>query len=108
MTSRRIGKESARSGAEDLLELERSSHLELVVAAILRASIRTPALEHRSVPEALALHVVVLHFADALDAQRLPRQVLAGAPPALSARHSLNPGPRRFRAGHLRAPRRPL
>ena len=36
--------------------------------------------------EAVALQVVVLHLAHALDAQRLPRQVLARAPAALAAR----------------------
>ena len=37
--------------------------------------------------EAVALHVIVFHFAHALDAQRLPRQVLAGTPAALPAGH---------------------
>ena len=38
--------------------------------------------------EAIALQVVVLHLADALGPQRLPRQVLARAPAALRARHA--------------------
>ena len=38
--------------------------------------------------EAIALHVVVLHLAHALDPQRLPRQILAGAPAALAAGHA--------------------
>ena len=33
----------------------------------------TPAEEDRRVPESIALHMVVLHFTDALDAKRLPR-----------------------------------
>ena len=73
--------------AEDLLELVRSRDLELVVAAIGRALVRAPPLEHRRMPESIALHVVVLHFADTLDAQRLPGQILAGAPAALASRH---------------------
>src|SRR5262245_29283605 len=43
--------------------------------------------------KAIALQVIVLDLADALDAQRLPREILASAPPTLSARH----------AGHLAA-----
>src|SRR5262245_59229107 len=38
--------------------------------------------------EAIALHVIVFHFAHALDPQRLPRQILAGAPAALAAGHA--------------------
>ena len=41
--------------------------------------------------EAIALQVVVLHLAHALDAQRLPRQILAGAPAALPAGHARVP-----------------
>ena len=43
--------------------------------------------------ETIALQVVVLHLAHALDPQRLPRQVFARAPAALCARH-----PRRISA----------
>src|SRR5205085_2013700 len=38
--------------------------------------------------EAIALQVVVPDLADALGAQRLPREVLAGAPAALTAGHA--------------------
>src|SRR5438876_8699785 len=79
--------------AEHLLELERGRDLELIVPAVLRALVGSPALEHGRVTESIALHVVVLHLAHALDAQRLPRQILPRAPAALTARH----------AHHLRA-----
>ena len=62
--------------------------LELIVAAVARRLVGTPAQEDRRVAEAIALHVVVLHLAHALDPQRLPRQILAGAPAALAARHA--------------------
>ena len=52
-------------------------------------------------PEAIALHVVVLHFADSLGAQRLPREILACAPTTLPTGHALA---HRFRAGPF-APR---
>ena len=58
--------------AEDLLELVRGRDLELIVAAVGRRLVRAPALKDRGVAEAIALHVVVLHLAHALDPQRLP------------------------------------
>jgi hypothetical protein len=73
---------------EDLGELVRRRDLELIVAAVLRRLVEPPSLKDRRVAEAIALHVIVLHFADPLDPQRFPRQVLARAPPALSTRHA--------------------
>ena len=70
------------------LELVGRRDFELIVAAVLRPLVGPPAQEDRRVAEAIALHVVVLHLADALDPQRLPRQVLAGAPAALRAGHA--------------------
>src|SRR5688572_5454331 len=82
------GKESPKN----LLQLIGRSRLELLVGAIARRLVGAPAQEARRVPEALALHVVVLHLAHALDAQRLPRQVLARAPAALRADLGAFPG----------------
>src|SRR5215218_10419334 len=73
--------------SEHSFQLERRRDLELIVAAVLGAAVGAPAQEGRRMPEAIPLQVVVLHFADPLDAQRLPRQILAGAPAALAARH---------------------
>src|SRR5688572_24710727 len=70
-------------------KFESRSDLELIVAAVLRRLVVAPAHERRGVAEAVALHVVVLHFAHPFDAQRLPREILAGAPPAMPARHAL-------------------
>ena len=81
------GVDRRRPGAEDLRELVRRRDLELIVAAVRRLLVEPPALEDRGVAEPRALHVVVLHLADALDPQRLPRQILAGAPAALAAGH---------------------
>src|SRR5256885_11404822 len=83
---------TVRARAELLLELVRGCDLELIVAAVLRLLVRAPAQEIGCVAEAVALHVVVLHFADALDPQRLPRQILAGAPAALAAGHARRAG----------------
>jgi len=40
--------------------------------------------------EPIALHVIVLNLADPLHPQRLPGQILAGAPAALYARHAVS------------------
>jgi hypothetical protein len=76
---------------EDLLELVRSRDLELVIPAIDRRLVRTPPLKDRRVAEPIALHVVVLHLAHALDSKRLPREVLSGAPTALATGHARHP-----------------
>ena len=60
-----------------LRELERSRDLQLVVAAVARRLVGTPALKNRRVAEPIALHVVVLHLAHTFDSERLPRQILA-------------------------------
>ena len=74
--------------AEHLLELVRGRDLELVVAAVDRPFVGTPTLEDGRVTESRALHVIVFHLADALDAKRLPREIFARAPTALAARHA--------------------
>ena len=53
---------------ENVGKLVSRSDLELIVAAVLRRLVVAPAQERRRVPEAIALHVVVLHFAHPLDA----------------------------------------
>src|SRR5687768_8900804 len=78
-----------RSGTENRGKLERRNDFELVVAAVPGRLVVAPAQERRRVPETIALHVVVLHFTHALDAQRFPRQILAGAPAALAPGHPL-------------------
>src|SRR5688572_9324210 len=76
------------SRRENALELVRPGDFELVVTAIARLLVRPPVQEDPRVPEAIALHVVVLHLAHTLDAQRFPGKVLARAPAALRARHA--------------------
>ena len=75
--------------SEDPRELERRRLLELVVAAVGRRLVRSPALEGRPVPEPVALEVVVGDLGDALGAERLPRQVLAPVPARGRAGQSL-------------------
>src|SRR5437899_4198201 len=79
---------SRASLPENLRELGGGRDLELVVAAVGRPLVGTPAHEGRRVTEAIALQVVVLHLAHALDPEGLPRQILAGAPTALAAGHA--------------------
>src|SRR5437660_6196579 len=76
---RRIGAASTAAArrAEHFLELVRRRDLELVVAAVARRLVRAPTQEDRRVAKPGSLHVVVLDLADALDAKRLPRKILA-------------------------------
>src|SRR5512134_4003999 len=76
-----------RARRENPGQLERRRDFELVVAAVLRRLVRPPAQEDGGMAEAVALHMVVFHFADALGPQRFPGQVLAAAPAALPAGH---------------------
>src|SRR5437867_132611 len=89
---------SLRLPSEDLGELGGRSDLELVVPAVRRPLVGTPAGEDGRMPEAGALQVVVLHLADALDPKRLPGEILALAPAAGRTRH---PGPSLKGAGPL-------
>src|SRR5204863_6326997 len=75
------------NGAEHVLELVRRDDLQLIVAAVDRTFVGAPALEYRGVPEPRPLHVVVLHFADPLDPQRFPAEILARTPAALTSGH---------------------
>src|SRR6476660_9262679 len=74
--------------AKDLGELGRRGDVELVVAAVGRLLVGAPAQKARRVTEAIALEVIVFHFADALDAQRFPGEILARAPAAVAAGHA--------------------
>jgi len=70
---------------ENLSQLLGRNNFELGVRTVAWLFIRAPSSKLRCVTEAAALHVVVSDFDYKLRTQRLPRQVLALAPPALSA-----------------------
>src|SRR4030095_4733256 len=94
--------ENSCSRAKYLFQLERCRDLELIVSAVRGLLIGTPAQEDGCVPEASSLHVVVLDLAHALDAQRLPREILPRTPPALcsgQARRSVSHGVGPFTPG---------
>src|SRR6188768_3073650 len=78
--SRKVSRQGSCRRAEDVRQLERRRDLQLIVRAVLGALVGPPALKDGGVAKPIALQVVVLHFAHALDAQWLPRQILAGAP----------------------------
>src|SRR2546425_467163 len=91
----RLGAGAARgAGAEDPLELVGGRDLQLIVAAVLRSLVGSPAHELRGMPEARPLHVAVRDLADALGPKRLPAQVLAAVPAAARPGQAL---PRRVR-----------
>src|SRR5919106_5713383 len=79
------------AGAKNLLQLVRCRDFELIVAAVPRRLIRTPALKDGGMAEAVALHVVVFDLAHPLDPQRLPRKIFPRAPAALPSRHAILP-----------------
>src|SRR5688572_27364698 len=74
---------------EDLRQLERRGHLELVVRARARRLVGPPALELRRVAEPRPLHVIEGDLAHPLDPDRHPAEILAAVPPARRARHAL-------------------
>src|SRR3989442_1394050 len=79
------------SGPKHLLQLVGRRDFELIVAAVAGLFVGPPPLEYRRMPEPITLEVIVLHFCDALDAQRLPRHVLPCAPATLRAPRLRNP-----------------
>src|SRR5688572_2666677 len=88
-TGRRTpGRSRAPGRPENLLELVGRRDLELIVAAVDGPLVRTPPQENRRVTETITLEMIVLHLTDALDSERLPREVLPRAPAALTSRHA--------------------
>src|SRR5262249_37698157 len=65
------------------------NHFELVIGAVVRLFVRAPPAKLRCVAEAVALHVLVSDFHHQFGTQRLPRQVLALAPAALTTGHAM-------------------
>ena len=84
---RRLIAAARSSGRQQVLEAHRRGDVELVVATTLRRAVRAPALELHAVAEATRLELTERHLDDPLDADRHPRQVLAGVPAAPTARH---------------------
>src|SRR5262249_34479924 len=79
----------AVAGAEDRRHLGKGGDLQLIVKALRGRPVVRPAQERGRMTEAPSLQMIVLHLADALDAKRLPREVLAGIPAASRTRHTL-------------------
>ena len=88
--------EAQRLAAKNRHQLLRWNHFELGIGAVAGFFVGAPPSKLRHVAEAGALHVLICDFHHQFRPQRLPRQVLALAPAALSARHAM-PGVRRFR-----------
>src|SRR5689334_8734396 len=74
---------------EDRRQFRRRHDLELRIRAIARPFVRSPPPEMRHVTETRSLHVLVRHLGHQFRTQRLPRKVLALAPPALAAGHAM-------------------
>src|SRR4030081_1617908 len=78
----------SRPGREDPVEFVGPDDFQLIVAAVLRQTVRSPVQELRGMAEPIALHVIVLNLADPLHPQGLPGQILAAAPAPLYSRHA--------------------
>src|ERR1017187_6939784 len=74
---------------KNLHQLLRRHYFQLRVRAVLRTLVRAPSPELRHVPEAPALHMLIRNLQHQLRPQRLPRQILPGAPATLPAGHAL-------------------
>src|SRR5262249_2232174 len=68
--------------AENAVQLGGGRDFQLIVAAVLRALVWTPAQELRGMSEPSPLHVVVRDLTDALRPERLPAQIFPAVPPA--------------------------
>src|SRR3982074_1757609 len=70
-------------GGKDRRELLRRHYFQLIECTIMRPLVLAPAAKLRGVPKTVALHVVVRNLDDERRTQRLPRQILSGAPTTL-------------------------
>src|SRR5207253_662563 len=68
--------------AENSVQLVGGRDFQLIVAAVLRTLVWTPAQESRGMPEPSPLHVIVRDLTDALRSERLPAQIFPAVPPA--------------------------
>src|SRR5215471_1611871 len=88
-TIRRCLHGNSSTRRKDGCQLLRRDDLKLGVGAVERLLVGAPSPELRYVTEAISLHVVVCDLYDQLGAHRLPGQVLALTPAALTSGHAL-------------------
>ena len=74
---------------ENRFQLVRRNDFKLRVSAIARLLVGTPLPELRHMTESRPLHMLVCNFDYQLGSERLPRQILAVAPTALTSRHPM-------------------
>src|SRR5277367_1255860 len=74
---------------ENRFQLVRRNDFKLRVSAIARLLVGTPLPKLRHMTESRALHMLVCNFDYQLGPERLPRQILAVAPTALTSRHPM-------------------
>src|SRR5271154_5006429 len=75
--------------SENRFQLVRRNDFKLRVGAIARVLVGPPLPELRHMAESRALHMLVCNFDYQLGPERLPRQILAVAPTALTSRHPM-------------------
>src|SRR5271154_5980391 len=74
---------------ENRFQLVRRNDLKLRVGAIARLLVGPPLPELRHMTESRPLHMLVCNFDHQLGSERLPGQILAVAPTALTSRHPM-------------------
>ena len=74
---------------ENRFQLVRRNDFKLRVGAIARLLVGPPLPELRHMTESRPLHMLVCNFDYQLGSERLPRQILAVAPTALTSRHPM-------------------
>src|SRR5277367_1448605 len=74
---------------ENRFQLVRRNDFKLRVGAIARLLVGTPLPELRHMTESRSLHMLICNLNYQLGTERLPRQILAVAPTALTSGHSM-------------------
>src|SRR5277367_2325029 len=80
---------SLEVSSENRFQLVRRNDFKLRVGAIARLLVGPPLPELRHMAESRSLHMLICNLNYQLGTERLPRQILAVAPTALTSRHPM-------------------
>src|SRR5580704_5100828 len=80
---------AAHVSRENCFQLVRRNDFKLRIGAVARLLVSTPLPELRHMTESRALHMLVRNLDYQLGSERLPGQIFAVAPTALTSRHPM-------------------